>query len=53
MPILEDSGFANSAPDDPIHIIGSVEGRGGHGKSHFACTAPGPLAFMDMDYLLY
>lgn len=48
--ILEDSGFSDEEPDEPIHIVGSIEGRGGHGKSHFALTAPGPIAFMDFDY---
>jgi len=48
--MLSNTGFAPDTPDYATHIIGSIEGRGGSGKSHLACTAPGPIAFMDLDF---
>lgn len=31
-------------------MVVSIQGRGGHGKSHWACGAPAPIAYMDLDF---
>jgi len=44
------SGFAKDDPKERIHLVSSIEGQTSTGRSHLACTAPGPIAFIDMDY---
>ena len=47
---LKGTTFKPDQPKTAAQMVCSVEGRGGHGKSHWACGAPGPIAFMDLDF---
>ena len=47
---LKGTSFQPDQPKTAEQIVCSIEGRGGHGKSHWACGAPGPIAFMDLDF---
>ena len=47
---LKGTSFQPDKPKTAKNILCSVEGRGGAGKSDWACGAPGPILFMDLDF---
>lgn len=48
-PILARAGFSEATPQVHRRMIVAVAGREKQGKTHFALTAPGPIAFFDLD----
>ena len=48
-PDLGGTGFEEASGEVKHRMIISAEGQEGTGKSHLACTAPGPLGYIDFD----
>jgi hypothetical protein len=46
---LKDAGFGTVNPLLFPRIIMALSGHKGHGKSHFAFTAPGPIGYFNLD----
>lgn len=46
---LKGTGFVEASGEVRPRIIMSIEGLEGDGKTHLACTAPGPIGFIDFD----
>jgi hypothetical protein len=42
-------GFTEASTEEKLRLILNVEGQEKEGKTHFALTAPGPIALIDMD----
>ena len=42
-------GFTEASSEEKLRLILNVEGGEKEGKTHFALTAPGPIALIDMD----
>jgi len=43
------AGFTEANSDEVLRLILNIEGQEKEGKTHFALTAPGPIALIDMD----
>jgi len=48
-PDLGGTGFEEATGEVKRRMIMSIEGQEGSGKSHLACTAPGPIGYIDFD----
>jgi len=46
---LKEIGFSDNKIETPRRLIVSVAGREKSGKTHFACTAPEPILFFNID----
>ena len=46
---LLDLGFSDAVIETPRRLVMSLSGREKTGKTHLACTAPGPIIFFNID----
>ncbi|MBW2622644.1 MAG: AAA family ATPase [Deltaproteobacteria bacterium] len=46
---LKALGFSDEVISTPRRVVASVAGREKTGKTHFACTGPGPVIFFNID----
>jgi hypothetical protein len=47
--LLRNLGFDDTEREPPYRGVFSLAAREKHGKTHAACTLPGPIAYMDLD----
>jgi len=46
---LKNLGFSDVMKETPYHLVASLSGLAKTGKTHFSCTAPEPIIFINVD----